>query len=249
MNSSHPYLPGNVLPTVLVVSVVMLTGLLGLMTLWEQEMLLFARGRRLQQARADIESAYTLWRLHPDLAALTASEGHQLYDSLPQSRVFIRQEPWGLYDAVQVVTSDSLVHACRLYGAESDTENTLWYADNRSAVTLAGQSVLHGVLHLPQNGLVYGRVGSDFYRGQQIPRTSIRRSGRSLPAPTKNAEARVATLFAEKSHFCKSLQSIIVCSTIHLLYAQSDTADIKYVLHTTKLQRKYPCLLYSALIL
>ena len=55
---------GGVLPTVVVVSVVILIGMLGLLTLWEPENLLFARSGRLRQARADAESAYTLYRLH-----------------------------------------------------------------------------------------------------------------------------------------------------------------------------------------
>lgn len=75
MKPPGTYLCGNVLPTVVVVSVVMLTALLGLMMLWEQESLLFVRSQRLRQARADAESAYTLYRLHPDDASLTASEG------------------------------------------------------------------------------------------------------------------------------------------------------------------------------
>lgn len=188
-------LRGSVLPTVVVVSVVMLTALLGLLTLWQHEALLFARSCRLRQARADVGSAYTLYRLYPDEEALSAPEGFQLYDSLPQSRLFVRIDPWGLYDAVRVCTVDSLLHACRLFGAEADAAHTLFYADGRSAVTLAGDTELQGTLDLPQNGLIYGRVGSDFYRGAQIPRLAIRHSGSSIPAPQKDAEARLAALF------------------------------------------------------
>ena len=137
MKPPGTYLPGSVLPTVVVVSVVILTAMLGLVALWEQETLLFARSQRLRQARADAESAYTLWRLHPDNDALTASDGFRLYDSLPRSRVFVTTEPWGLYEAVRIRTADSLITTCRLYGAEPDVSNTLFYADNRSAVTLA----------------------------------------------------------------------------------------------------------------
>lgn len=190
-------LRGSVLPTVVAVSVVMLTALLGLVTLWEQETLLFARGQRLRQARADVESAYMLYRLHPDDESLTAPEGYLLYDSLPRSRVFVRPEPWGLYEAVRVRTADSLLHVCRLFGAEPEPEKTLYYADNRSAVTLAGRTRLQGTLHLPQNGLIYGRVGSDFYRGAQIPRTAIRRAVAALPQPEPEVLRRVAALFAE----------------------------------------------------
>lgn len=116
MKPPGPYLRGNVLPTVVVVSVLLLTALLGLVMLWEQESLLFARSLRLRQARADVESAYALYRLHPGLGALTALEGYLLYDSLPRSRVFLDATPWGLYEAVRVLTADSLLRVCRLFG-------------------------------------------------------------------------------------------------------------------------------------
>ena len=89
------YLAGAVLPTVVVAALVMLTATLGLLALWEQETLLFTRTQRLRQARADVESAALLYRLHPDERALTAAGGYLLYDSLPQSRIFVRRERGG----------------------------------------------------------------------------------------------------------------------------------------------------------
>lgn len=189
------YLRGNVLPTVVVVSVLMLTALLGLVMLWEQESLLFVRSLRLRQARADVESAYALYRLHPGLESLTDSPGCLLYDSLPRSRVFVDAAPWGLYEAVRVLTADSLLRVCRLFGAEPQAGNTLCYADQRSAVTLAGQTVLQGALRMPQNGIVYGRVGSDFYHGPQIARTAILLSNAEVPQPDQAVLRRIAALF------------------------------------------------------
>ena len=75
------YLEGAVLPTVVVAALVMLTATLGLLALWEQETLLFTRTQRLRQARADVESAALLYRLHPDERALTAAGGYLLYDA------------------------------------------------------------------------------------------------------------------------------------------------------------------------
>ena len=54
MKPPGTYLPGSVLPTVIVVAVLILTGMLGLFTLWEHDALLFARSCRLRQARADV---------------------------------------------------------------------------------------------------------------------------------------------------------------------------------------------------
>ena len=196
MESPGPYLRGSVLPTVVVVSVLMLTGMLGLYALWESETLLFARSCRLRQARADVESAYALYSLHPDREELAHPGGYRLYDSLSLSRVLVEVRPWGLYDAVTVATSDSLLCVCRLLGARPEAGNTLCYADGRSAVTLAGRTELRGVLSLPQNGLAYGRVGADFFRGREIPRMAVRRSAGTIPAPTGEAEARIGALFA-----------------------------------------------------
>lgn len=199
----RPQLQGSVLPTIIVVSVVMLAGMLGLFALWEHETLLFARSCRLRQARADVESTYTLYGLFPRNGELTVSDGFQLYDSLPGSRVTTDVLPWGLYDAVFVRTADSLLDACRLFGAEPESAATLFYADNRSAVTLAGQSVLQGTLRLPRNGLIYGRVGSDFYRGPEVSRTAIRRAGNRLTAPDEEAETRIDALLSREPQIAR----------------------------------------------
>lgn len=108
MSAVKPYLRGAVLPTVVVITLVMLTAMLGLLALWEQEQHLFARAQRLRQARADVESTVTLYRLYPETEALTDNEGYLLYDSLPRSRVFVRREAWGLYELLHVAAADSL---------------------------------------------------------------------------------------------------------------------------------------------
>lgn len=197
MRGANGYLHGSVLPTVVVVTLVMLTAMLGLLALWEHETLLFARTQRLRQARADVESAALLYRLHPDDRVLTAAGGYLLYDSLPQSRLFVRREPWGLYELLHITTADSLLSVCRIAGAEPDPAQTLRYADARTAVTLAGSTCLQGILSLPQNGLAYGRVGADFYRGAPVARGRIRRSAATLPAPSAEVGARIAALHAE----------------------------------------------------
>ena len=219
MKPPASYLRGNVLPTVVVVSVVMLTALLGLVMLWQQETLLFSRSQRFRQARADAESAYMLYRRHPDNDVLTVPDGCLLYDSLPQSRVFVRTEPWGLYEAVRVRTADSLIRVCRLFGAEPEAGNTLFYADNRSAVTLAGQTFLQGSLRMPQNGLVYGRVGSDFYRGPQVPHTAIMRADTRLPQPDPEATLRMAALLAVSPD-----HSAVLSDSLYVSFLQDSAA-------------------------
>lgn len=187
-------LRGNVLPTVVAVTAVMLTAMLGLIVLWSQETALFARRERIRQARADAESVCTLYRLHPDDEALRAAEGYVLYDSLPRSRVFLRREPWGLYELVYVCTADSCVRICRLMGAGHDPQEVLCLADGDAAATLAGKTVLQGLCRLPHNGLQYGRVGADFYRGAPVPHTAVLRSERGLPQPPSGLTHRIDSI-------------------------------------------------------
>ena len=194
------YLTGSVLPTVIVVTILLLLGMLSLFALWEHETSLIARNYRFNQASADVESAYTLYRLYPNDSALTASNGYLLYDSLPQSRVFICVRPWGLYDAVYIHTSDSLLHACRLLGAKPNAQNTLFYANNQSAVALAGQTILQGILYLPQNGLIYSRVNTKFFNDKKILQTAIRLSTNNIPPPHADALLRLEKLFARREH-------------------------------------------------
>lgn len=194
------YQKGSVLPTVIVVSLVIFISLSGLLMLWGQEMLLFTRTQRLQQARADVESAATIRRLYPTNRLLLAADGYQLYDSVPQSRVFVRCEPWGLYELQHIASSDTLVRTCHIVGGEFDPDRTLFYADNRTPVTLAGTTRLQGNLYLPERGVMYGRVGADFYHGEPIPRTVVRGADSSLPDPDPAAVSRIDSLIDVLSH-------------------------------------------------
>lgn len=174
-----------VLPTAVAASLVLLAAMLGLLILWEQRTMFVCRTGKVRQARADIESAYAIYALHAD--DLPPDADFRLYDTLPQSHVRLRREPWGLYEHVHVVTADSLVAASRLYGIEPDARHTLHCTDNRTAVTLAGHTMLQGVLHLPCNGIVYGRIEADAYCGPAVAQSEIMRADAVLPAPAAAA--------------------------------------------------------------
>ena len=190
------FLRGSVLPVVIVVSLLMLIGLGGLMSLWEQRALLAVRADRLRRARSDTESAYALYCRYPQIADTLREGKLLLYDSLPGSRVALAVRAWGLYETVEVSTSDSVMRTCRLSGLAPESSQTFYYADNRAVLTLAGRTVLSGRLRLPQNGIVYGRVNSDFYRGDELPRSALLRSEATLLGVSPVAESRIRALFA-----------------------------------------------------
>lgn len=187
------YICGSALPTVIIVSVIILTLLSGLMFLWEQDTLHCVRMQRLRQAQANVESAYALYRYYSD--QLLLSKKILLYDTLPQSQIYIDRKYWGLYEAVYVASADSLVTSCRLWGAEPNGENTLSLMENNSALTLAGNTVLQGRLHIPKKGLVYGRLGAKFYHGRKISDKAILDPIISFPTPTLETKIRIDKLW------------------------------------------------------
>ena len=120
-------------------------------------------------ARADVESAALLYRLHPDERALTAAGGYLLYDS-PAAVAHLRAPRavgplrTAAHHDGRLARREQPHRRCR-----TRSRTDALHADDRTAVTLAGDTRLHGTLRLPQNGLTYGRVGAEFYRGEEVP--------------------------------------------------------------------------------
>ncbi len=191
MRMNIPCLAGNVLPTAVAATLVIAAGTLGLIMIRELELAHDRRTERMRQARADAESALTLYLLHPDDERITSPDGYRLYDSVPKSKVYVAAEPWGLYEIVTIATADSLARSCRLAGAEPDAETSLYYADGGAALNIAGGTRLRGLLHLPRNGLVYGRAESEFRSDETVPPSAIRLSEAAMPAPDTAAETRM----------------------------------------------------------
>ncbi len=228
MRMTAKHIRGSVLPTAVTATVVMTVAMTGLIALWEQERMAVLHDTRLRQAQADAISACMLYCLHPDDSRLTASGGYRLYDSLPRSRVYVRPEPWGLYELVKIATSDSLVCQCHIIGAAPPADMTLYYADNGTALTIAGDTRLHGTVHLPKNGLVYGRMESEFYNGGPVPASTVRRSQASLPPPDPKAVEILRNLFVRP---CCQAETVPYTAEIPLsadstLFIAAGTADI-----------------------
>ncbi|MBQ4279827.1 MAG: hypothetical protein IJC16_07740 [Rikenellaceae bacterium] len=179
------HIRASVLPTVLVVSALLMLGVLGVVGLWEQDRDLFARLGYHRQQRAHLESAFRLYEQAENLPSLLdADSSLVLYDSVPSSRVRYTVRPWGLYEAVSVESHDRRLHLSRLMGAAaaSGEEADFWYADGRLALTLTGNSNLHGRVRVPQNGLAYNAMRSVFFAGERVPGHRIGRSEPGMPA-------------------------------------------------------------------
>ncbi len=189
-------LRAGVLATVIVVSVLLLSLLAGLMWLWEADFLLFSRTDYLLRQRANIESAYTLYRIDPGIMErLTADSTLQLYDSLPSSRMKLSRMPWGLYETVSVASADGRIHSVRLMAATETGGTTFWYKDNNGALTLSGRTNIKGRASLPRNGVIYGQMQSVFFSGEKLLPADISRSETAMPGPSKTARDVIGAIF------------------------------------------------------
>lgn len=220
---------GSVMPTAIAAATVITVAMLGLVALWEQMRMDDLRYRRLRQAHADAGSAYLLYCLHPDDERLTAAEGFLLYDSIPKSRVYLSVRPWGLYELVDISTADSAVRQCRLTGI-APSDRTLCYTDNRTALNIAGGTRLRGTLYLPQNGLVYGRMGSEFYDGETVPASAIRRSAAEMPRPEPQSVEILQNLLARTTRTTNGIPRSVQIplsadSTLFLAVGSAEIAD------------------------
>lgn len=185
----------GVLATVIVVAVLLLIGVMGLISLWTADTVLFTRANYMQTQRDNIESAFTLYRNNPEII-LEADSTIMLYDSLPQSRVKIESRTWGLYEIVSVTNTSSKIHQSRMIGSAeySDIDCNFWYRNNRSSLTVTGNTNIHGQLMVPRNGIVYGQMKSIFFNGEKIELSRIGVSKDKIPQPMSSVETSIRRL-------------------------------------------------------
>lgn len=154
-------LKGGVLSTVLVVTTLILIMVLSIMTLWDSDFILFSRMNYLRGQKANIESLFTLYMNDPQIIGkYEDGKTVTLYDSIPGSTMHIKRALWGLYEKITVSSDNNRLSQIRLLGVSRPYHKdcTLWYNDNKSSLTITGHTNLHGLLLLPQNGIVYGQM-------------------------------------------------------------------------------------------
>lgn len=190
-------LKASTLPTVLVVGTLMLLAVFGLLSLLDVETTLWYGRRARLQKEAWLESALLLWERDSTLAGrLDADGAFALFADEPAARVTIASRPWGLYELVTAETDSGRVRAARLMGAATESRRgaVLYAADNRQAFTLSGSGDLRGAVWLPENGLLYGQVHGEFYRGRPLADSLVRRSEARLPEVRHGSRAALEAL-------------------------------------------------------
>ncbi|GHV01668.1 hypothetical protein FACS1894159_09830 [Bacteroidia bacterium] len=187
------------LPTTLVVALLMAVAVMGLLSLYQTDLLFFARANYIRDQRDNIASMFVLYRLDPAIAKDTT---YQLYDTLPSSRMSILRREWGLYEVVTVASERGDLHrscimglACAAPGkGGSGGAKALWYNDNNNALTLTGNSNIENEAWLPRGGVIYGQMQSVFFTGNKLMPAQIHQSEAVLPKPTLQSCAAIDRL-------------------------------------------------------
>ena len=177
-------LRASVLPTVLVVGTLMLLAVFALLGLLDIETTLYHGNRARKQKEAWLESAFLLWERDSTLLNRLDQEGvFLLFEDDKQSRVTLSTEYWGLYERVQTSTDDGKIQKVRLMGAATESRHgaVLYVLNNRRAFTLTGKTDIRGTVYVPDNGVLYGQVNSDFFQGRPLDESVIRQSTEQFP--------------------------------------------------------------------
>ncbi len=215
-----PHIPGAVLPTVMVVSVLLLLAVMAVVSLWEADFLFFSKQRYDAAQRANIESGFTLYGEYPEevISRLDADSTLLLYDSVANSRIRIGRKKWGLYEVVTIGGYDANHHSSKIMGKRSPYREdvTFYYRNNNSALTLTGKTHLKGHVRMPRSGVVYGQMGSVFFSGERIGQGMTKESENELPAPDTKAVKAVEEL---QSLVKKSPDRLAEDSLRHTFYA------------------------------
>lgn len=192
------HVSANVLPAVIVITFLMALGVLAILSLWEMESQAFVRNNHAKARRADVQSAFVLYRNHPDIYVAGTENIVRLYDSLEVSDVAIARRPWGLYEVVSVTSVSGRNHRTSIMGLRPPTADSVnfYYANNNGSLTVTGNTNLHGRILAPKNGIIYGQMRSVFFGGEKIAPNLIGISENAIPKPCVSAKKEIGELFA-----------------------------------------------------
>lgn len=173
---------GAALPTVLVVSVFMLILVLAALTYLSMDMQLYAGWHRERQQRMDLFSALKICCCDSTVFD-EDSVSLFLFSEVP---VNVYRQGWGFYEIMTASSGPYLIS--RLVGAASDsyTHAAFWLCDRNRALSLAGDTRIDGIVHIPLNGINYMEYGEDKFIGDRLMENKLRIAGKELPAVLKD---------------------------------------------------------------
>ncbi|MDR0753821.1 MAG: hypothetical protein LBF04_00325 [Prevotellaceae bacterium] len=214
----------DTLPLAIVISVVMLLMVMGILLLWEIDFLHFSKQNFMRQQQADIKSAFTLYSNYPSIIEENQDTVLvRLYDSIESSQMLVEREQWGMYEIVSVSSQNRKAHQTCIVGLDSVYSNNInfYYQENKSTLTLVGNTNLDGYVSLPAKGIIYGQIKSVFFNGKKVENSKVTVS-KELPNANNNLKKYVENLFS----FQNVEETVINDSSIHADFYNS---QIKYL--------------------
>lgn len=190
-------LNGYVLPSVLIISTVMLLGVSGIFILWENADTLTAGSVSRTQHLLNIESALTVYCC--DSAVIRRiSEDHilKLYEDREDAGVKIEVEPIGLYELVTLsCVREKERYIVGLEKVWTDTA-TLYVSDDGRPLSLAGNTNIRGKVYVPEPGINYTQVRAQYFAGEKMNTGKIAASGKALPDVRPEIAGRVRDILS-----------------------------------------------------
>lgn len=166
------------MPTVLIVSILMLLSVMGIFSMWDRNNNTLGYELFRTQQLLDLESAVIIYCV----------------DTTIKTDVKREIEPYGLYEKIRVTTADGKFKKEAILGVPQDS-TVLYIADNGSPISLTGATNIIGVTYLPKLGVAYNQMGSHFFSGEKL--NQIKNSEQNLPEIIDIDTIRVSKVVVE----------------------------------------------------
>lgn len=172
------------IPTVMTISILICLLILFVIALFSFNNYYYSYYHRAKQQKEDVNSVFVLYCNDSTLLRIIEEEGfYQLYKDKPQTSVSIETQRWGLYESVEVRSTDDHFSSIRLLGKaqECDYEAALWVCSRDMPLSFGGKSEVKGSTYIPTSGIKYATLGTLPFQGKEIKDYYIDLSERELP--------------------------------------------------------------------
>ena len=193
---SLSFLEASVLPTVMFVSILILSIILSILLLKDINLSFQSHLHNKKQSRLNIMSAFNIY-------ATDSIYGNSIIDSSEielvkdlKSKMIIKKSYWGIYEVIKIVDLAEGYSEIFLSGNkfESVYKPVIWVSNNKKYLDLAGDTKINGDIYSGLN-IFYSRVNSDYYRGEQIEKERIKKSNEVMPSILNDIKEKVNKTF------------------------------------------------------
>jgi len=177
-------LKASALPTVLVISVIVLLIILFAYALWDMSALYYSTYHNHKQQQENLNSASLLYCNDSTLLnSLDKESEYTLHKNDNSSTVHYDVKRWGLYECLIVSSNDRSYNSVRFVGKneEGDINAAFWLCDKDRALLIAGCTDIKGSVFIPKNGINYIILNKIPYSGEMLVEDDIHLSDRNLP--------------------------------------------------------------------